>query len=624
MGLLSYKVPSLLLFAFLVLYLKPTQGLITTNPFTNAIQFVNPAFQAEALSTATQYPQYSALFSNAVYPTAFWIDSIAKITQAKTYLDAANAQAQQQPGKKILVSLIIYDLPNRDCSASASNGEILCADASCTAGISQYKTQYLDPIVNLLKNYPQLTIVALVEPDSLPNLATNLAVPKCTQAQTAYKTCVSYAISKLATITNIAIYLDIAHGGWLGWANNIDAIGTIMQDVLTAAGGQQLIRGFVTNVANYQTLGSLSSTADPCGLSSQYNFAIDEAHYINLLTTKFNALGFTNKGYLTDTSRNGAPESRSSCSNWCNIKNAGLGIRPTTDTSSTGLNNIDAFIWAKTPGESDGTSDANAPRFDYHCTSVDSLSNAPQAGNWFPAQFLMLVQNARPAISSTPQQTTTGVAAVTTTTTTTTGAPRTTTTTTTGQAQGTTSGGTTSRPTTTTTTSTTGSASSTTTGAPRTTTTTTTGQAQGTTSGGTGRPATTTTGAPPATTTGGSTTGSSNSGGKTSSCGLAITQLSTGGWYDGNYYYSQWSVMLANKADASQTLASIQLFLDSADTASLSQIWSMDSISGGGYTLPSYQQGIPTGGSFNYGYINKSRTSPVQPLTWRVTNATCR
>jgi len=66
--------------------------------------------------------------------------------------------------------------------------------------------------------------------------------------------------------------------------------------------------------------------------------------------------GMTGMGYITDTSRNGQTKERRDCSNWCNIKGAGLGMRPTTDTSFTGLSNLDALVWVKTPGESDGTS----------------------------------------------------------------------------------------------------------------------------------------------------------------------------------------------------------------------------------------------------------------------------
>ncbi|GAA1784746.1 hypothetical protein GCM10009682_03620 [Luedemannella flava] len=62
--------------------------------------------------------------------------------------------------------MVIYDLPNRDCSALASNGELLIANN----GLARYKAEYIDPIVTILKQpkYSSLRIVTVVEPDSLP------------------------------------------------------------------------------------------------------------------------------------------------------------------------------------------------------------------------------------------------------------------------------------------------------------------------------------------------------------------------------------------------------------------------------------------------------------------------
>jgi cellulose 1,4-beta-cellobiosidase len=77
---------------------------------------------------------------------------------------------------------VIYDLPNRDCAALASNGEILCEDATCAQGLNTYKTQYVDKVVAILAKYSDVKTVVIIEPDSLPNLATNLGVPKCSQA----------------------------------------------------------------------------------------------------------------------------------------------------------------------------------------------------------------------------------------------------------------------------------------------------------------------------------------------------------------------------------------------------------------------------------------------------------
>ena len=131
----------------------------------------------------------------------------------------------------------------------------------------------------------------------------------------------------------------------------------VFSEVLKNAGGNQVLRGFATNTANYQPLGSMSSSADPCNLKLQYNFAFDEIHFIDIFDKKMAAAGITDMHYVTDTSRNGQTNERQSCSNWCNIKGAGLGRRPTTDVSDLGLTNLDALVWIKTPGESDGTTD---------------------------------------------------------------------------------------------------------------------------------------------------------------------------------------------------------------------------------------------------------------------------
>ena len=74
---------------------------------------------------------------------------------------------------------------------------------------------------------------------------------------------------------------------------------------------------------------------------------------------------------------------------------------------------MDAFVWVKPPGESDGASqqvDNNEGKgFDCMCDPTfsapalkgaltNALPNAPLAGHWFPAQFIQLVQNAFPSI----------------------------------------------------------------------------------------------------------------------------------------------------------------------------------------------------------------------------------
>ena len=100
---------------------------------------------------------------------------------------------------------------------------------------------------------------------------------------------------------------------------------------------------------------------------------------MNLFDQKASQYGMGDMYYITDTSRNGVTHERGNCSNWCNIKNSGLGMRPTSDVSSLGFSKLDAVAWIKTPGESDGTTDTKG-RYDPMCRSSDSYMPAPEAG----------------------------------------------------------------------------------------------------------------------------------------------------------------------------------------------------------------------------------------------------
>jgi cellulose 1,4-beta-cellobiosidase len=73
-----------------------------------------------------------------------------------TYL--ANIKAKNAAGANppIIGAFVVYDLPNRDCAALASNGEYTVAND----GLTKYKA-YVDAIAAILKKYPE-TPVSLV------------------------------------------------------------------------------------------------------------------------------------------------------------------------------------------------------------------------------------------------------------------------------------------------------------------------------------------------------------------------------------------------------------------------------------------------------------------------------
>lgn len=124
--------------------------------------------------------------------------------------------------------------------------------------------------------YPQVRVVAVVEPDSLANIVTNLNVPKCAGAQAAYIEGVTYALQKLNTV-GVYSYVDAGHAGWLGWPANLGPAAQLFANLYANAGSPPFFRGLATNVANYNLLNAPSP--DPV-TSPNPNY--DEIHYINV------------------------------------------------------------------------------------------------------------------------------------------------------------------------------------------------------------------------------------------------------------------------------------------------------------------------------------------------------
>jgi cellulose 1,4-beta-cellobiosidase len=318
-------------------------------------------------------------------PTAIWLDSIAAVGSVGRTLDEALAR-QTKTGKPVVTVLVVYDLPDRDCSAQASSGELTAA----AGGEARYGTEFIEPLAAQLRAHASLRVAVVVEPDSLANIATNTSVAKRAAAQGVYERSIALAVRRLS-MPNVWLYLDAAHAAWLGWNRNRTKIAQIYRDVLTQAGGADKIRGFATNVSNYDTLrgGDIArlEPSDPCP---------DELTYVEKLAASLTEVGIVGKGFLIDTSRNGRAGIRSKSGSWCNIAGAGLGERPQASPAP----GVDAYWWVKPPGDSDGGSEPGAPGYDPKCgaESPDSLAGAPRAGQWFTAQLLQLVDNASPPV----------------------------------------------------------------------------------------------------------------------------------------------------------------------------------------------------------------------------------
>ncbi|KAJ7481181.1 cellobiohydrolaseII [Mycena galericulata] len=359
---------------------------VAGNPYTGHNVYLTPFYAAEVQAAAaniTDATTKAKALSVAQIPTFTWFDQVAKVPDLGTYLADASAQGKSS-GTPSLVQIIVYDLPDRDCAAAASNGEFTIADN----GQANY-FNYIDQIVAQIKPFPDVRVVAIIEPDSLANLVTNLNVAECSAAQTTYLACVTYAIQQLNTLGNVYSYLDAGHAGWLGWPANLQPAANLFTSLYKSAGSPSFVRGLATDVANYNSLST--SSPDPI---TQGNPNYDELLYIQALAPLLTSGGFP-AHFIVDQGRSGVQNIRSAWGDWCNVKGAGFGTRPTTNTGSA---LIDSIVWAKPGGECDGTSNSSAPRFDYHCALSDADQPSPQAGTWFQEYFTALVTNANPAL----------------------------------------------------------------------------------------------------------------------------------------------------------------------------------------------------------------------------------
>jgi cellulose 1,4-beta-cellobiosidase len=404
------------------------------NPFVGASMYVNPEFtaNADATAAATADPQLAApMRLVARYPTAVWLKRVESVPTLATHLDRAVAAGND------LALFVLYAIPGRGCDEWVLDGELpLTPD-----GLAVYKTHFVDRIAAIAAEpkYRGIRIVFVIEPDSLVNLATGLTTPACVQAQGSgiYVSAVQYAVNTLHPIPNVYLYLDVAHAGWLGWVNNANAMVSLLGSVSSGfTAGKSALDGFSTNVSDYVPVKepylTAAMTVNGQAVSTasyyQYNSILDDASFAADMWTRLTAAGWpTTIGMLGDTSRNGwggsrrptgpSPatfdlerfvnesrvDRRTTRSAWCNQSGAGIGQAPQAAPAGFAASHYDAFVWVKTPGQSDGSALQDRWCDPTYLTNEGVLSGAlpgaPDAGEWFPAQFTELVRNMWPPFS---------------------------------------------------------------------------------------------------------------------------------------------------------------------------------------------------------------------------------
>lgn len=210
--------------------------------------------------------------------------------------------------------LVVYGITDRDCSGGESSGGL--------------PAQQYEQWVGRIADAAGSQAAVVVEPDALATAA------ECGQLQT--RTGLLRAAVERLVSSGATVYLDAGHASWTPPGE--------MARMLQQSGVDRA-RGFSTNVSGYES-------------------EADEAAYAAAVSS---ALGGTH--YVTDTSRNGA----GSNGQWCNPDGRALGREP----AAVDDDHLDAYLWIKPPGESDGT-----------------CGGGPSAGTFWPERAVSLARAA--------------------------------------------------------------------------------------------------------------------------------------------------------------------------------------------------------------------------------------
>ncbi len=272
----------------------------------------------EAADAAAVAPEESPERAAAAYlseqPTAYWL--VPERAPIGAVGPLVTSLAQQASDQGATSTIVVYGLPGRDCGNFSAGGLSEDQYAIWTAEIgASVRASGIDTII-------------MLEPDSiaLAQECGNLA-ERAPQLQG--------AVANLSA-ENADIYVDGGHSNWHSpevMAGFIREVGVIDQ-----------VRGFATNVSNYNT------DAAEVSYAHALSELLDGAHAV------------------IDSSRNGA----GSTGDWCNPPNRRVGA----GAGSVHDDVVDTNLWIKVPGESDGT-----------------CNGGPAAGAWWPQNAVELTRD---------------------------------------------------------------------------------------------------------------------------------------------------------------------------------------------------------------------------------------
>jgi endoglucanase len=263
----------------------------------------NSSAQRQAETLRRSRPQDAELIAQiAQRPVAKWLGGW--VTDIAREVDNASATITRSGAMPIFVA---YNIPHRDCGLHSAGG---------ANGSDAYRS-WIRSFANGLRGR---RAVVVLEPDALSGI--DCLSPALQQERLVL---LSEAVTVLKA-QKAMVYIDAGNARW----RSAEQMAARLRQVNIANAD-----GFSLNVSNY--------------LPDSANISYGER--VSRLVG--------GKHFIIDTSRNGL----GTANDWCNPRGQALGVAPTTNT---GHPLVDAFLWVKQPGESDGT-----------------CSGGPNAGSWW-------------------------------------------------------------------------------------------------------------------------------------------------------------------------------------------------------------------------------------------------
>lgn len=288
------------------------------NLFSGAKLFVDPASAAKQQADAWRRsrPADAALMDRiAAQPLAQWMGG----WNVDIGRDVSNA-VSRITGANALPVFVAYNIPNRDCGQYSAGG----------AGSADAYKRWIRAFANGIGNR---RAVVILEPDALAGMS-------CLNAQKQQERIdLIHDAVRVLKAKGAAVYIDAGHAKWVNpadMANRLNRAGIAEAD------------GFSLNISNF------------LGTSVNVAYGMEVSKRVG------------GKHFVIDTSRNG--QNASNAGNWCNPTGQRIGQTPTTHTGNP---LVDAFLWIKAPGESDGT-----------------CGGGPAAGKWWGEYALGLAGGA--------------------------------------------------------------------------------------------------------------------------------------------------------------------------------------------------------------------------------------